>query len=132
MRSPWVGLSRSAAELQPSNSPSWKPAGDVNVLSALSLLSLSGEDRTTVAQLYGTVYVGLVPDSAESVILSDHSVAGLASKTFFMTLFGLSNAAFKLGEGATTTFLTNSCTAGSGSFLPSLSLSYTAGSYARK
>jgi hypothetical protein len=101
----------------------------VDVFSALSLGSLSDENYTATVQPYGKDNVGIGRVGKDSSILQGQTIAGLVSKTFPMALFSLSNAAFNLGKGKTTTFLTTLREALDN--FPSTSLSYTAGCYAR-
>jgi hypothetical protein len=114
---------------QTNASKPFRSDGDIDIISALSLSSLVSDNHTVEATPYGEDYVGLGSVSPESLILEGTTVAGVVSRDFFMTLFGLSNAAFNLGKGKTVTFLTNFRKFAQ---IPSISFSYTAGSYGRR
>jgi hypothetical protein len=114
---------------EPNNSDAWSAVGNTNVLTATGLSSLSDDNDKKTDMPYGTDNIGLGEASPRSMILAHQTVAGMTSETFFVSFFGLSNVAFNLGEGKTTTFLANFQIAAHQ--IPSLSLSYTAGSYAR-
>lgn len=113
---------------QPNASQSWVSAGKIDPLLSSSLITLTKDNRTAQVQLYGTDNVGLGPSSAGSPILVNQTVAGVVSKSFFMALFGLSNTGVDLGKGKTVTFLTEFRSI---DMIPSISFSYTAGSYRR-
>lgn len=109
---------------EPSLSKTWTAHGEIDMLSASSLSNLVSNNRTTTAQPYGVDNVGLGETSTQSPIQMDQWVAGLASTSFFMALFGLSNVPFQQGASFLTSFRFNQA-------IPGTSLSYTAGCYAR-
>lgn len=122
---------------------SWEPLGEANILSVTGLSQFTTESVDASVQTYGTVNIGLdggriynnilltnlTSAGMQNLIMTDQITAGLKSKTFSTALFGLSNAAINLGRGKTKTFLKNLRETYS---IGSMSLSYTAGSYARK
>lgn len=92
--------------------------GDINILSVLGLSRfLTREIETTQDQEYGedTVFVGV---GLNAQGLAHQLVAGIASDTFFMGLFGLSSRALIIGGSLRQTFLSTLSTwAGSKYFL---------------
>ena len=110
---------------QSNASTSWKSIGEINILSVLPLSRfLAAGNATTQSEQLGddTVFMG----SGETAPgLVQQIVAGVASKQFFMGLFGLSNRELYLYGHSRPTFLSifKEYT------LPSLSFSYTAGSF---
>jgi hypothetical protein len=114
---------------QTNASRSFNSDGEIDIISALGLSSLVSDNHTAEAKPYGEDCVGLGSVGPESLILAGTTVAGVVSRDFLMTLFGLSNAAFNLGKGKTRTFLTNFRKT---ALIPSTSFSYTAGSYGRR
>lgn len=104
---------------------SWEPAGSTNVLSAVGLSNFAVDKGS--AQVYGTSNIGIGSSNPRSQALAGRTVAGVDSKDFFMALFGLSNVEVSLGQlGTRATFLS---TYVRDADAPSLSFSYTAGSY---
>jgi hypothetical protein len=105
--------------------------GDKNVLPVLGLSPfMAGDTWATEAQPYGLTNVGMSSVSKQSVTLKNQWVLGMASKTFPLGLFGLSNSILKFDSGSTRPFIeafreTDSLNA------TALSFSYTAGSYKR-
>ena len=115
------------ANWEPKTSSTFRADGKSKILLATNLLNWSGQDLTDNDTPYGSDVVGLGRAGPKSYVSPFQTVAGLVSKTYFTALLGLSNLALNL-EYDTTTVLALLQAANA---IQSVSLSYTAGSYAR-
>jgi hypothetical protein len=113
---------------QTNTSKSFRSGGEIDIISALSLSSFVSDNHTAEATPYGEDHLGLA-SAGQSWFIANQTVAGAVSRDFFMTLFGLSNAAINLGRGKIVTLLTNFRKSAA---IPSTSFSYTAGSHGRR
>jgi hypothetical protein len=113
---------------KPDLSPTWKSAGQIDVLSALGLSDLVDEDRNGEVQPYGRDNIAINSGDMNQLTLSSQSVAGLTSKALSIALFGLSDQASNLGEEKTITLLSSFQAAYKLNM--SRSFSYTAGMWA--
>jgi hypothetical protein len=113
------------------DSPFWATAGDRSFLPPLGLSRfMEGDSSASEPQEYGLTTVGIGSAGAQSITLTQQWVAGMATKTYFVGLFGLANTSLDLGAGRIPTFV-DAFRTGMGLNATALSFSYTAGSYSR-
>jgi hypothetical protein len=115
--------------LEITDSDTWQTQGNKSILGAMGLSRfMAGDTWATQAQPWGVTNVGIGPASRRSMTVTNQWVAGMASKTFFMGLFGLSNRVLDVTSGSNSTFIES---LRQGLHLNGTGFGYTAGCYQR-
>lgn len=110
-----------------SNNDSAKPIVNTNILTNLGLSRfLDSEPEASQATWFGSTTIGIGPASKRSITLEQRVIAGTASKTLNLGLFGLSVKALTIPGIVDTTFIQ---TLADFALIPASGFSYTAGSF---